>query len=130
MQNTLTGYISVTHPILVANSLTNAINVTATATAEQMVKGVITSTSAAAVAITTPTSAAIMAALEGVSGSYYDFVIDNTGGANTVTLTLDASITAESAVTGGTTLTVSSGHAGHFRLYFYSATAAKIARLA
>lgn len=129
MINTLTGLLSVLHPILVGNSKENAINVTATATVGQMISGVITSTSAAAVTITTPTAASIYSALEAVPSSFYDFVIDNVAGANTVTLALDASITAYSAVTGGTTLTVANGHAGTFRLYFTGATTAQIARL-
>jgi hypothetical protein len=129
MQNLLTGRLAVVHPLLVSNDLSNAINATATATAAQMAAGVITSTSASAVAITTPTAAAIYTELEATPGTYYDFIVDNTAGSNTVTVTLDASITAYSAVTGGTTLTVANGHAGHFRIYFNSATAAQISRI-
>lgn len=130
MQNTLTGRIAVQHPLVVTNSLEHAINATATATAQQMSSGTITSTSAAAVAITTPTAASIYSYLGLPLGSYYDFVIDNTAGSNTVTVTLDGSIAAESVLTGGTTLTVAAGHYGRFSLYFYSATAAKISRIA
>lgn len=130
MQNTLTGRIAVLHPLLTGSSETSAINVTATATVAQIIAGIITSTSASAVTITTPTAAQIIASLGITPGTYFDFVVDNTSGANTVTVALDASITASSVVTGGTTLTVTSGHAGIFRIYFYSATAAQISRIA
>lgn len=130
MENLLTGQITVLNPLLTSNSDSAAINTTATATVAQMVSGVITSTSASAVTITTPTATKIAASLGVTKDSYYDFVVDNTSGANTVTVALDASITASSAVTGGTTLTVTSGHAGIFRIYFYSATAAQISRIA
>ena len=106
-----------------------AINATATATAAQMAAGVITSTSAAATAITTPTATALATQLGVGAGSTYDLVIDNSGGANIVTLTLDASIVALAVVTGGNTLTVASGTVGLFRIYFTSASAATISRI-
>ena len=130
MQNLLQGHVAVEHPLIVTNPLVNAINVTATATAAQMASGVITSTSAAGVTITTPTAAAIIAELGLTPGTYYDFIVDNSAGASTVTVTLDASIVALAVVTGGNTLTVATTKVGIFRLYFTTATAAFIARLA
>lgn len=108
-----------------------AINATATATVDQILSGYITSTSAAAVTITTPTAGAIGSAIGAVRGTSIDFMIDNSAGANTVTLTLDGSITVNTpAITGGATLTVSVANAiGTFRLVFTSPTAAKIFRI-
>ncbi|MDE3023842.1 MAG: hypothetical protein KGI54_18655, partial [Pseudomonadota bacterium] len=71
MQNLLTGNVGVERPLVVTNPLDNAINVTDTATAEQITGGVITSTSAAAVTITTPTAAAIAAALGFIGGTFF-----------------------------------------------------------
>lgn len=115
------------------NPTSVAINATATATATQMIAGVITSTSTAATAITTPTAASILALLTGATaGSSFELVIDNSAGASTVTLTLDASITAPAgAITGGNTLTVTTTHKiGKFLFYFTSATAAVVYRVA
>ncbi len=109
-----------------------AMNVTATATATQILSGYITSTSAAAVSITTPTATAIGTVIGASRGTIVDLVIDNSAGANTVTLILDASIAVVTpAITGGATLTVSTANAiGVFRLIFTSATTAKIFRIA
>ncbi len=108
-----------------------AINSTATATVDQILSGYITSTSAAATTITTPTATALAAAFNAVRGTSIDFMIDNSAGANTVTLALDASITVNTpAITGGATLTVSVANAiGTFRIIFTSATTAKIFRI-
>lgn len=109
-----------------------AINATATATAAQIVSGYITSTSAAATSITTPTATAIGALIGATRGTQFDLVIDNSAGANTVTLVLDASISVNTpAITGGATLTVSTANSiGTFRIIFTSTTAAKIFRIA
>ena len=120
---------------VVRNRTAAAINATATATAAQVAGGLITSTSAAATTITLPTATAILALVSGGGiGTTVDFIVDNSQGASTVTVALDASITAVASpvITGGGTLTlVGSGtnEVGMFRLYFYSATAATIARI-
>lgn len=107
-----------------------AINVTATATAAQLAGGLITSTSAAAVALTLPTATALATEIGAVQGTTFDFLVDNSAGANTVTVTVNTGITAVTAViTGGATLTVGSGVVGQFRIIFTSATVAKIARI-
>lgn len=113
------------------NHSAHAANVTATLTAAQLKKAYITSTSAAAVALTLPSAASLLAALTGAAaGTWWDFAVDNSAGANTVTVTPSASITAATAViTGGATLTVLSGAVGLFRIYFSSGTVAKIYRL-
>lgn len=108
-----------------------AIDATATATVDQILSGYITSTSAAATSITTPTATALAAALGAQKGTSFDFMIDNSAGANTVTLVLDGSITVNTpAITGGAALTVSVANAiGTFRVVFTSTTAAKIFRI-
>ncbi len=72
-----------------------------------MLAGVITSTSAAATTITTPTATAIMAFIQAEGEEHiFDLIIDNSAGASPVTLALDASIVTETTVlTGGATLT-------------------------
>ncbi len=115
---------------------TAAINATATATTAQMLTGYITSTSAAGTSITLPTATQMAAALRTVGitatrGTIFDFIVDNSAGANTVTVVVNTGIAVTTpAITGGATLTVSTANViGHFRLFFTSATTAKILRL-
>lgn len=114
------------------NSVPVAINSTGLATAAQIGAGVITSTSGAATSITTPTAAQILAQIGATTGSTFELIIDNSAGANTVTLVLDGSITAPAgAITGGNTLTITTTHkVGVFLLYFTSLTTAVIYRIA
>lgn len=110
----------------------NAINSTDAITAAQMLGGVITSTSGAATALTTPTATAIMALIpNGGRGTTFDLIIDNSAGSSTITLTLDGSISVNTpAITGGDALTVSTANTvGLFRFYFVSGTAAKVFRI-
>ncbi len=105
-----------------------------------VIAGVITTTSAAAVTLTLDSVAHMITAFTAAglpapaAGSYYKFIVDNTGGANTVTVAVDSGATIAaitSPITGGATLTVSTANAvGVFALYFSSATAAKLLRLA
>lgn len=127
--NTTGAGIKTTTPVIASNTA-SAINATATASAAQVATGLITSTSAAATAITFPSAASLLSALGNSAQSWFDLAVDNSAGANTVTMTPSASITAATAVvTGGDTLTVASGAVGLFRIYFTSATAAKIYRI-
>lgn len=105
-------------------------DVTATATADEIKGGTITSTSAAAVGLTLPTATEMATSLGAARGTTFDFFVDNGVGANTVTVIAGAGMTASSALTGGTTLTVASGVVGQFRLYFQSGTTAKLSRIA
>lgn len=115
---------------LIENHTASAINATATATAAECATGLITSTSAAATAITFPSAAALLTAIGGTTGTCFTLIVDNSAGANTVTMTPSASITAATAVvTGGATLTVGSGATGIFRIYFPSTTTAKVYRI-
>lgn len=116
----------------IRKSAPTAMNITATASATQILTGYITSTSAAAVGITTPTATALAAVIGAVQGTSFDLTIDNSAGANTVTLILDGSIAVVTpAITGGATLTVSTANAiGIFRFVFTSGTTAKVFRIA
>ena len=112
-----------------------AINATATATAGQVAGGYITSTSAAATTITLPTGTLLGAQLGAQQGTVHDLYIDNTAGANTVTIAvatngiLSALATAVGASAG--LLTVPSGVTGQacFRLVFSSPTAYTFTRV-
>jgi hypothetical protein len=129
-----TGVVSVQTPV--ETHLTAAINSTGTATATQVATGYITSTSAAATTITLPTGTALGTQLGAVQGTIFDLYIDNTAGANTVTIAvavngiLSAAAAANAASQG--LLTVPSGVTGQacFRLMFSSATAYTFTRIA
>lgn len=108
-----------------------AIDVTATATAAQIASGYITSSTAAAVSITTPSATDLATAL-GITGvGEFDFVVENTGSTNAITIVLGSGITAATPViTGGGTLTISAANdVGLFKLVFTSPTVAKIFRI-
>lgn len=109
----------------------DAVNETASLTAAQILNGYITSTSAAAVTMTLPTATDLASDLGAVQGSVYEFTIDNSAGANTVTLAVNTGITVGTvALTGGGTLTVSTANVvGAFRLTFTSATTAILRRI-
>ena len=116
---------------------TAAINATATATAAEVATGYITSTSAAATTITLPTGTLLGAAISATRGTTLDLYVDNTLGANTVTIAvavngiLSAAAAAGSGAGAGL-LTVPSGVTGIgcFRIVFASATAYVFSRIA
>lgn len=113
-----------------------AINATATATAAQIATGRITSTSAAAVTITLPTGTLLGAALGAVAGTVLELIVDNTAGANTVTMAVAVNgIKSDAANTTAASfgqLTVASGVTGigQFTLMFSSPTAYVFTRTA
>lgn len=113
-----------------------AINATATATAAQVATGYITSTSAAAVTITLPTGTLLGAQLGATQGLVHELYIDNTAGANTVTIAVAVNgIKSDAAnTTAGSfgQLTVASGVTGigRFTLMFTSGTAYVFTRTA
>lgn len=121
-----------------------AVNATATLTAAEVAAGYITSTSAAAVTMTLPTGTLLGAELGATAGTIHDLYIDNTAGANPVTVAvatngvqsnMDLEITAATAsVTPAavTPLTIPSGVTGiaRFTLVFSSATAYTFTRTA
>jgi hypothetical protein len=112
-----------------AHPITAAINSTATATAAQIATGYITSTSGSATTITLPTGTLLGGYLGAAQGYTFAFYVDNTAGANTVTMAvatngiLSALAVANSASFG--LLTVPSGVTGlaQFTIMFSSATA-------
>ena len=112
------------------------IDVTATALASQVAAGYITSTSAAAVTITLPTGTLLGAYLGAKRGSVFELYIDNTLGANTVTIAVATNgILSDAAATTAASfgqLTVASGATGlaRFTLMFSSATAYAFTRTA
>lgn len=113
-----------------------AINATATATAQQVATGYITSTSAAATTITLPTGTLLGSELGALQGTVFDLYIDNTAGANTVTMAvatngIKSALAAAVAASAGL-LTVPSGVTGQacFRLMFSSPTAYTFTRIA
>ena len=115
----------------------NAINATATATAAQVATGYITSTSAAATTITLPTGTLLGNALGAVKGTVLDLFIDNTGGADTVTIAVATNGILSAAAAAGSSagaglLTVPSGVTGLgcFRIMFSSPTAYVFSRIA
>lgn len=113
-----------------------AVNVTATLTAAQVATGYITSTSAAAVTLTLPTGTLLGAALKAVKGTTFELFIDNTAGANTVTIAVATNgIESDAANTTAASfgqLTVASGvtGVGRFTLMFSSPTAYVFTRTA
>ena len=115
---------------------TAAINATATATAAEVATGYITSTSASATAITLPTGTLLGAAIGAVKGTVMDLYVDNTGGANTVTIAVAVNgVLSTAAVdTAGSfgDLTVAAGATGlaRFTIMFSSATAYVFTRTA
>jgi len=114
----------------------SAINATATATAAQVATGYITSTSASAVSITLPSGTDLGAALGATAGTVFDLIVDNTAGANTVTMVVGTNtILSESAATTAASfgdLTVPSGVTGigRYTFMFSSATACCFTRTA
>ena len=115
-------FVDQNHPV------TAAINATATATAAQVVTGYITSTSAAATTITLPTGTSLGAALGATRGTVLELYIDNTAGANTVTVAVATNgiLSGAAADTPGSfgDLTIPSGATGlaRFTIMFSSAT--------
>jgi len=114
----------------------NAINATATATAAQVATGYITSTSAAATTITLPTGTALGNLLGATQGTSLDLYIDNTAGANTVTVAVNtnAILSSAAADTAGSfgDLTIASGATGvaRYTIMFSSPTAYVFTRTA
>lgn len=108
-----------------------AVDTTATLTGAQLILArYIKSLSAAAVSITLPNATDLGTVLGAVRGSEFDFQIDNSAGANTVTVVVATGIVAATpALTGGATLTVIAGTFAKFKIIFKSATTALIFRV-
>ena len=115
---------------------TAAINATATATAAEVATGYITSTSAAATIITLPTGTDLGTAIGATRGTVLDLYVDNTAGANTVTIAVATNgiLSTAAADTAGSfgDLTIAHGVTGigRFTIMFSSATAYVFTRTA
>jgi hypothetical protein len=120
----------------ITHATTAAINATATATAAEVATGYITSTSALATTITLPTGTLLGAALGATRGTVFDLYIDNTAGANAVTIAVAVNgiLSSGAADTPGSfgDLTVAAGVTGlaRYTLMFSSATAYVFTRTA
>jgi len=120
----------------ITHATTSAINATATATAAQVATGYITSTSALATTITLPTGTLLGAAIGAARGTVFDLYIDNTAGANAVTIAVAVNgiLSSGAADTPGSfgDLTVAAGVTGlaRYTLMFSSATAYVFTRTA
>lgn len=122
---------------VITHRTTAAIPATATATAAEVATGYIVCTSAAATTITLPTGTLLGAGLGAVAGTVHDLYIDNTAGANTVTIAVATNGILSAAAAAGSTanfglLTVPSGVTGlaRFTLIFSSETAYVFSRTA
>lgn len=114
-----------------------AANATATLTPAQVQAHYITSTSAAATTLTLPTGTLLGAALGATQGTIFELYIDNTAGANTVTIAVAVNgVLSAAAVAGATAgfglLTVPAGvtGVGRFTIIFTSPTAYVFSRTA
>lgn len=127
----LNGFIA-GHQVVAAN----AINATGTATAAQVASGYITSTSALATTITLPTGTLLGKALNAVRGTSLDLYIDNTAGADVVTIAVATNgiLSTAAADTAGSfgDLTIAAGATGigRFTIMFSSPTAYVFTRTA
>ena len=123
--------------ILKRISTSAAINSNATATPDQIATGYITSTSGAATQITLPTGTLMGNRLRASRGTVFKFYVDNTAGANTVTIAVATNGILSAAAAAGSganfgLLTVPSGATGlaEFTMVFTSATAYVFSRTA
>ena len=122
---------TVTRGVHINTHTKTAKNVTATLTAAECLAGVITSTSVAAVNLTLPAASSVYSVLAGGQGTTFELIIDNSAGANSVTITPSATI---AAITSPFTVTnpmivTTAQKVGCFKFYFISSTAAVITRV-
>jgi hypothetical protein len=116
---------------IVEKRTATAFNTSGTITPAQLATGYITSTSAATVTLTLPTATELATELGASGGTSFEFIVNNSAGANTVTVAINTGITAATpVVTGGGTLTVSVANGiGIFRIVFVSGTVARLFRI-
>lgn len=106
-----------------------AVPATATLTAAQITQRYIKTTSAAATTITLPTATSLGTQLSALQGTELNFTLDNSKGANNVTIALNAGITqGVGALTGNQNLVIASGQVGKFLIFFLTATTAYLYR--
>ncbi len=131
-RTTFSGPVVSQNGFIVDHNTTQAIN----STAAQVAAGYITSTSAAATTITLPTGTALGAALSATQGTSIELFIDNTAGANPVTIAANTNAVlstagVDSAASFGD-LTVAAGATGlaRYTIMFSSPTACVFTRTA
>ena len=136
MRTTFSGPVVSRAGFITDHDTPQAINATGTATPAQVIGGYITSTTAAATTITLPTGAARGAALGATQGTVLDLYVDNTAGANPVTMAVNtgavlSTAAVDSAASFGD-LTVAAGATGvaRYTLMFSSPTAYVFTRTA
>jgi hypothetical protein len=135
-RTTFSGPVVSQNGFIIDHVSAQAINATATATAAQVVAGYITSTSALATTITLPTGTLLGAAVNATQGTVLDLFVDNTAGANTVTIAVATNgiLSTAAADTVGSfgDLTVAAGATGlaRFTIMFSSPTAYVFTRTA
>lgn len=137
-RTTFTGPVASKNGFISGHQVTtnNAINATGTASAAQVATGYITSTSALATTITLPTGTDLGNLIGATQGTVLDLYIDNTAGANTVTVAVNtnAILSSAAADTAGSfgDLTIAAGATGlaRYTLMFSSATAYVFTRTA
>lgn len=103
----------------------------ASVTAAQLAGGLLTITSGTDT-LTLPTATLLATQMGASAGTVFDFVLQNTASGGTALLVVNTGITAASAITGGTSLSLAnSATAGMatFRISFISSSAATISRL-
>lgn len=118
-------------PIIRKAGTAKAVDTTGAITAAELAGGYVTSTSAGTVTATLPTATLLATQLGAAAGTSFEFIVDNSAGANVVTVAVNTGITVgTTALTGGDSLTVSVAQAiAVFRLTFTSTTAAILRRI-
>ncbi len=135
-RTTFSGPVVSQNGFIVDHVTTQAINASATATAAQVAAGYITSTSALPTTITLPTGTALGAAVNATKGTVLELFIDNTAGADVVTVAVNtnAILSSAAADTAGSfgDLTIAAGATGlaRYTIMFSSATAYVFTRTA
>ena len=107
----------------IQNRALAALNSTGTITAAMVNNGGITSTSGAAVTATIDSVANLVAQFGGSVGQTISFIVDNTAGSNTVTVSLPSGMNQNKQVSNGDSavgilLTVAAAYAGKFEIVF------------
>ena len=127
----------ITTGVQTSKFVASPVNATVTATSAQIGTGYITSTSVAATTITLPTGALLGASLGAVAGTVFRLYVDNTAGANIVTVAVATNGILSAAAAAGVgagfgLLTIPSGPTGiaEFTLMFSSPTAYAFTRTA
>lgn len=124
--NSFTGTTTFGNPVITGAAAPIAVNATSTLTGAQAASGYITSTSGSATIIGFPTGTDLATALSATQGTTFDMFVDNTAGANTVTMRANTgAILSDAANTTAASfgqLTVAAGTRGIGRFTFVFAT--------